>query len=197
MMKIGLTGGIASGKSTVSDWLRAHHYPLIDADRIAREVVASGEPGLSAIVSAFGQNIVLKNGTLNRQALGKLIFSDEKKRRQLNEILHPLIRERIKSKIKQFQDSGVRAVFLDIPLLFEGSLDQWTDKTIVVYVSKDNQLRRLMSRNHLTEQEALARIDSQMSLEEKRRRADEVIDNNGSVEETERQLQSILRHWNI
>lgn len=197
MIKVGLTGGIASGKTTVSDWLRARRYPLIDADRIAREVVAPGEPGLSAIAGVFGQDIILKNGTLDRQALGRLIFNDEKKRRQLNELLHPLIWERIGSRVKQFRESGARAVFLDIPLLFEGSLDRWTDKTLVVYVSKDNQLRRLMSRNHFTETEALARIDAQMSLEEKKKMADAVIDNNGSVEETVRQLQSILKQWNL
>lgn len=197
MQKIGLTGGIASGKSTVSNWLKAHRYPLIDADQIAREVVAPGEQGLSAIAGAFGRDVLLENGTLNREALGKLVFNNEDKRRKLNGILHPLIRKRMKARLRQLEESGARTVFLDIPLLFEGSLDQWADKTIVVYVSRDNQLRRLMSRNHLTETAALARIGSQMSLEDKKKRADAVIDNNGTIEETERQIESFLKDWNI
>ncbi|RYL93812.1 dephospho-CoA kinase [Sporolactobacillus sp. THM7-4] len=197
MLKIGLTGGIASGKSTVSHWLKNHHYPLIDADQVSRDVVAPGEKVLSDIADAFGKHMILKDGGLNRKALGELIFKDQDKRRKLNTILHPLIRKRIRERLDQLEKAGVTVVFLDIPLLFEGPLAHWVDRILVVYVSEDTQIRRLMARNGLTKEEALERITSQMPLDEKKKRADAVIDNNGSLEETEKQLIAILKDWNV
>ncbi|WP_174845456.1 dephospho-CoA kinase [Sporolactobacillus shoreae] len=197
MLRIGLTGGIASGKSTVSDWLRNNHFPLVDADRIAREVVAPGEPGLQKIVEAFGRRILLEDGSLDRAQLGELIFHHEDLRQSLNSIIHPLIRSRMRKQLETFEKEGAPVVFLDVPLFFEGSFEGWTDKTIVVYVTESNQLRRLMARNNLTEAEAMARIKSQMPLEEKKKRASAVINNNGTIRESEDQLIRILKQWGI
>lgn len=195
MLKIGLTGGIASGKSTVSDWLRNHNYDLIDADRIARDVVAPGSEGLRRIAAAFGDRILLEDGSLNRAKLGNLIFHNKDQRENLNRMIHPLIRTEMRKQLKLLETMGVPVVFLDVPLLFEGSFEGWTDQTIVVYATRDNQIQRLMTRNSLTKAEALSRINAQMPLEEKKKRASAVIDNNGTIQETEEQLVKLLKQW--
>lgn len=193
---IGLTGGIASGKSTVSDLFREYDIPVIDADVVAREVVEPGEPVLAAIVDAFGAEILLPDGTLDRPKLGGIIFRDPQKREVLNGIVHPVVRERMTAERDRLK-SKHPAVVLDIPLLFEGKQLHLVDKVVVVCVDPQVQLERLMLRNSLTEQEALDRIGSQMPLDDKAARADAIIDNNGSREETKEQLKQLLISWNI
>jgi dephospho-CoA kinase len=193
---IGLTGGIASGKSTVSDLFREYKIPVIDADVVAREVVEPGEPALAAIVKSFGEEILLSDGTLDRPKLGSIIFRDEQKREQLNNIVHPVVRERMTAERDRLKKT-YPAVVLDIPLLFEGNQLQLVDKVVVVYVDSSVQLERLMRRNELTEQAALDRINSQMSLEQKASKADAVIDNNGTPKETQEQLEQLLTSWEI
>ncbi|MET1247377.1 dephospho-CoA kinase [Sporolactobacillus sp. STCC-11] len=197
MMKIGLTGGIASGKSTISRWLIHHGYSVIDADKISREVVAAGQPALCRISDKFGDAMILPTGELDRKQLASLIFQDDKKRAALNALLHPLIRSWMLKELDQYEKEGASAAFLDIPLLYESGLASWVDKTIVVYVSETNQLKRLMARNHLDESQARARMGSQIPLSEKVKLADAVIDNNGSIEETEAQLQRLLQRWSL
>ncbi len=197
MMRIGLTGGIASGKSTVSGWFRRHGFPVIDADRIARQVVAPGEEGLRRVIKAFGPEVVAADGKLDRARLGAMIFHDSEKRKQLDDLLHPLIRKRMREQMATCEAQGCPVVVLDVPLLFEGPFTSWTDRTIVVYVTPETELSRLMQRDHLSKTEALARIRSQMSLEEKKRRADAVIQNDGSVASTERQLAGLLKQWHL
>lgn len=197
MLKIGLTGGIASGKSTVSAWLKSHGFPVIDADLIAREVVEPDEPAYGEIVKAFGRSVLNPDGSLNRQALGKIIFSDRNKRETLNHIVHPAVRKRMIERVSACEAGGEKVVFLDIPLLFEGGLWKWVDKTLLVYVTRAVQIERLTERNHLTEEEAIERIESQMPLESKRKRADAVIDNNGDRSKTESQLRALLKKWNL
>jgi dephospho-CoA kinase len=197
MMKIGLTGGIASGKSTVSQWLIRHGYPVIDADKISREVVAAGEPVLCKIAEKFGDTMILPTGELDRKKLASLVFQDDKERLKLNALLHPLIRARMLKELDQHEKEGASLAFLDIPLLYESGLESWVDKTIIVYVSETNQLKRLMARNRLAESQAHARIVSQMPLSEKVKLADAVIDNNGSIEETEAQLQRLFQQWSL
>ncbi|WP_262392074.1 dephospho-CoA kinase [Sporolactobacillus inulinus] len=192
MIKIGLTGGIASGKSTVSRWLMAQGYPVIDADRVSREVVTPGEKGLHLIADHFGEAMLLPTGALDRKRLGALIFQDDKKRKLLNELLHPLIRTRMLQQLEELEKRREPIAFLDIPLLYESGLETLTDKTIVVYVTPEQQLKRLMKRNGLTEEQARERIDAQMPLEEKAKRADAIIDNNGSVTKTEEQIRALL-----
>ncbi|USD78113.1 dephospho-CoA kinase [Bacillus safensis] len=192
---IGLTGGIASGKSTVSQMIKEQGIRVVDADIIAKEAVAKGTPALQQIVQTFGEDVLLPNGELNRQQLGAVIFSDEEKRKQLNAIVHPEVR---KEMLKQ-RDEGVSQketfVVLDIPLLFESQLESLVDRIIVVYTTPELQLSRLMNRNDLSEEEALNRIHSQQSLEEKCKKADRVIENTQDLAFIRKQLQNILNEW--
>lgn len=187
---LGLTGGIASGKSTVTQMFRSKNIPVIDADIIAREVVKPGKPGLEKIVSHFGKDVLLEDGTLDRKKLGTIIFNDDAKRALLNHILSDEIRTRILEMIELCKKSDPSLIVLDIPLLYEGGYDEIVDDVMVCYVPRDIQLKRLMARDHLKENDAIKRIDSQMSLEEKKSRADVVIDNSGRIDETLKQVQT-------
>lgn len=192
---IGLTGGIASGKSTVSAMMRELGLPVIDADEAARAVVRPGEEAYRQIVAAFGPGILRADGEIDRAKLGAIVFNDEQQRKTLNAIVHPAVRKKMLAEKEAHIRSGAKTVVLDIPLLFESGLTHWVDKVLVVYVDDDVQLRRLMARNGFTEEEALARIRSQWPMAEKVKRADAVIDNNGTIEETRRQLLAILHQW--
>ncbi|MCM3002767.1 dephospho-CoA kinase [Priestia koreensis] len=189
---IGLTGGIASGKSTVSNMLKEMNIPVIDADVIAREVVEPGEKAYEQIVEAFGEEILAADKTLNRVKLGSMIFADEQKRTTLNGIVHPAVRQSMLSQKETLIEANEPIIVLDIPLLFESNLTHLVDKVLLVYVDESVQLERLIKRNDLSEQEATNRIASQMKLIEKVPLADAVINNNGSVEETKQQLLSVL-----
>jgi dephospho-CoA kinase len=194
---IGLTGGIASGKSTVSNMLREFGFPIVDADIISRQVVEIGERAYNEIVKAFGEDVLQQDGTLDRIKLGSIVFNDELKRKQLNNIVHPAVRSTMLEQKEQYLQAGAKAVILDIPLLFESQLTYMVDKTIVVYVNRSIQLQRLMERNDFSEPEALARINSQMPLQEKKELSDEVINNNGTLQETKAQLEHLLTSWNL
>lgn len=197
MIRIGLTGGIASGKTTVADWIKRQGIALIDADEIAKQVVAPNEEGLSRIRTHFGDSVVQQDGSLDRSRLGQLVFSDQRKLEELNELLHPLIRTRMKTQLADLQARGCPFVFLDIPLLFESHLEDWVDRIVVVYVPQELQLKRLMARNHLDLQAAESRIHAQLPLEEKLRRADAVINNSSSLEATYEQLHQLMARWNL
>jgi dephospho-CoA kinase len=194
---IGLTGGIASGKSTVSVMLEKIGIPIIDADKIAREVVEIGQGAYNQIVAEFGTEILLKNSELDRAKLGAIIFNDEEKRKKLNSIVHPAVREQMNERKNRYIQAGEKVVVLDIPLLFEGNLQSLVDKVLLVYVDQDTQIERLMKRNVFTYDEAISRIHSQMSLEQKVNLSDEVINNNGSLEETKEMLMRIMVKWGI
>ncbi len=194
---IGLTGGIASGKSTVAKMFTALDIPVIDADVIAREVVEPGEASYKKIIEVFGKDIVGADGSIDRPKLGSIIFSNEEKREQLNQIVHPAVRQRMLAKKETYTEQGEKCIVLDMPLLFEGKLASLADKTVVVFVDEATQLERLMERNQLREQEAMDRIKSQMPLAEKAKLADEVIDNNHSVEESKKQLFDLLKKWEV
>lgn len=196
-MIIGLTGGIASGKSTVSEMLKKRGIPVIDADLIAREVVEVGKKAYTEIVNAFGKEILNEDLTINRARLGSIVFQNEDKREKLNSIVHPEVRLEMKRRQEQLISEGAKAVVLDIPLLFESNLKHLVDKVIVVYTEEKNQLERLMKRNNFSKKEALSRINAQMPLKEKVKFADAVINNDGTLEETEQQLENILMNWGI
>ncbi|WP_370221779.1 dephospho-CoA kinase [Cytobacillus sp.] len=195
-LTVGLTGGIASGKSTVSSLLTEKGYTVIDADIEARLAVEKGEEAYQEIVRHFGERVLLSDGSIDRAELGSIIFHDEKERKALNSIVHPAVRKRMTAKKEQAIRNNEQLIILDIPLLFESKLQYMCDKTLLVYADEDIQLQRLMQRNQLSENEAMARIHSQMPLREKKALADAVIDNNGRMEETETQLWDILRKWN-
>ncbi|MFZ3576329.1 dephospho-CoA kinase [Virgibacillus sp. DJP39] len=194
---IGLTGSIASGKSTVSSMFRDYQLPIVDADEISREVVRPGEKAYEQIVATFGDGILLADQTIDRKKLGAIIFPDEDKRKQLNAIVHPAVREKMLQQRDKYVAKGVDCVILDIPLLFESKLTHLVDKTVVVYVNKETQLQRLMIRDNSLKEEAESRINSQLSIDEKAKKADYVIDNNGTKEQTSKQLNELLQTWQI
>lgn len=196
-MRLGLTGGIACGKSTVLAMFAKRGIPTVDADVLARRVVEPGEPAWREIVERFGADLLLPDGRIDRKRLGALVFSDEAARRDLNRIVHPRVRAAMWREVEEIERRGAKLVVCDVPLLFESGLEDRFDAVMVVYVPPEEQLRRLMARNGLTREEALARIRAQMPIEEKRRRADYVIDNSGSLADTERQVDTFLRQMGV
>ncbi|WP_330501414.1 dephospho-CoA kinase [Peribacillus frigoritolerans] len=194
---IGITGGIASGKSTVSLYLQELGFTIVDADLASRAVVEPGEEAYHQVVKAFGEDILLTDGNIDRVKLGSIIFNDQEKRLLLNGIVHPAVRNWMRVKTEAALSSGEETVFMDIPLLFESKLTFMVDKTLLIYVDEQVQLKRLMNRNGLSETEALARINSQMPLADKKALADAVIDNNGDINETKRQVKTILSKWYV
>lgn len=193
MFKIGLTGGIASGKSTVLIYFKDKGIPYIDADIVAREVVEPGTKGLEAIVAIFGTDVLHDDGTLNREALGAIIFHNENKRQQLNGCLKAHIQNRIMELTAHYEALHTPVLLYDIPLLIEGEWYTIMDEVWLVYVNESTQIERLMNRNGFTKEDALARIKSQMRLDDKRPYADVIIDNNGTPLDLKEQLDTI---WN-
>ncbi|MCM3711777.1 dephospho-CoA kinase [Sporosarcina luteola] len=194
-MIIGLTGSIATGKSTVSRMLKQKGYPIVDADEISRLVVEPGSPALDQIAQEFGGDVLLPDGALNREKLGSLIFNDEEKRQVLNGIVHPAVRKEMIRQKEEWLDKGANTVIMDIPLLFESKLQSYVDKIIVVSAKPSIQRERLIARNGYSTEEADARINSQLPIAEKELGADAVINNDGTMDETEIQLNGILLEW--
>ena len=184
MKIIGLTGGIACGKSTVSTELRAHGAAIIDADALAHELSQPHQPIYNAYVERFGREIVTADGMLDRVAIARRVFADPAVRAEVDAIAHPLIRMAAEERLRAARDENKRAAVLDVPLLFEAGWDTLADETWVVALPREEQLARLLARDkNMTEREARARIAAQMPLAEKCARADVVIDNSGTVEE--------------
>ncbi|MDN4527487.1 dephospho-CoA kinase [Fictibacillus fluitans] len=196
-MIIGLTGGIASGKSTVSNLLRSHGLPVVDADIIARQVVEQGHPAYEKIVEQFGEDILDEARNIDRKKLGSIVFTNEEKRMVLNGIVHPAVRMGMKNEAAAHLKDGHPHVVLDIPLLFESELTHMVDRTLLVFVDEEIQLRRLMDRDGFTEAEAKSRIAAQMPLKDKVQLADAVIMNTGSLEELKDKVETQLREWNM
>lgn len=191
-MNLGLTGGIACGKSTVSNMFVKLGAALVDADRIAREVVEPDQPGWDAVIRRFGEQIVLPDRSLNRKQLAEIVFHDNKAREDLQSILHPLIRAEMRRQIQNLEENEPsRLVIVDVPLLYESKLQHLFQAVVVVYVDRATQIQRLMERDHLTVEQAEARLRSQLPIEDKRRWADYVIDNRGTVEHTEEQVKHL------
>lgn len=190
-MKIGLTGSIACGKSTVSAYLRMLGYPVVDADAISHALTAPSGAALSAIRSAFGNGVFDAHGALDRSALGALVFSDPARRKQLNAILHPMILDEIDAQVQALHAQHP-LVFADIPLLFECGMERKFDQIWVVAASRDTQIARIIARDALDEVEACRRIDSQMPLAQKTARADAVIFTEGTISDTQSQVRALL-----
>ncbi|OFL46235.1 hypothetical protein HMPREF2767_04825 [Nosocomiicoccus sp. HMSC067E10] len=191
---IGITGGIASGKSTVSHYLKDKGYVVLDADIYARNVLNKGTEGLKKTVEHFGNGILNDDGTLNREVLGHIVFNDKDELAVLNSITHPIIRKEMNADKNKNLQTG--HVFSDIPLLYENKLEDQFDLVIVVYVDEKTQLNRLMTRNDFTEEEARRRIASQLSLEEKKKRADIVFNNNDTKEALYNQIDDFIKQLN-
>lgn len=192
MKVLGLTGGIASGKSTVSDYLKTKNIPIIDADELAHELTTSNKQLLNEIKARFGDGVFDDDGNLQRKELGTLVFNDPAKLRQLNIIMAPYIKAIITAKLAYWQNKGVPLVVLDAPTLYEAGYAKTVDWVMVVVVTKEQQLMRLMDRNKLSETEATNRINAQILLSEKAKLADYVVDNNQSVALTYQQVDTII-----
>ncbi|MDY4697270.1 dephospho-CoA kinase [Selenomonas montiformis] len=192
---IGLTGGIASGKSTVSSFFRQKGAAVLDADRIARELSEPGGKLHAEYVHHFGAEVLQSDGTLNRRRIGQIVFSDPQQKQWLDAVSHPAIRAELLRKLEQKRNEKQRLILLDIPLLFESGWDKMADKTCLVYVDESVQLQRLMKRDGYTRREAQDRIAAQMPLEEKKKRADYLIDNNGSLMDTVQQAEELWKEW--
>lgn len=192
MITFGLTGGIACGKSTVTKTLRANNIPVVDADIVARQVVAPGTFGLSRVIRDFGAEYLNADGTLNRTKLGALVFSDNKARRVLDKIMAPLINTESATQLAALHSQGNYIVGYDAALICEmGNCEKYRP-LIVVHCPRDTQVERLMSRNSLTRAEAMARIEAQMPLEKKLKMANFKIDTSGTIEESVKQTEVVI-----
>ncbi|MGZ4651169.1 MAG: dephospho-CoA kinase [Kineosporiaceae bacterium] len=189
MLRIGLTGGIGSGKSTVAALLAAHGAVIVDADRIAREVVEPGTPGLAAVVAGFGEGVLAADGSLDRPALAAIVFADPDARTRLDGIVHPLVRQRAVELLADLPDDAVAVQ--DVPLLVETGQAAAYDLVLVVETDLDTRIARLVSRG-MTEQDARARIAAQATDEQRRAVADVVLDNRGTPEQLAAQVD---RFW--
>jgi dephospho-CoA kinase len=192
MHVLGLTGGIGSGKSMVAQMFAELGAVVIDADQLAREVVEPGQPALQEIASTFGPDVLLPDGRVDRPKLASIIFSDPAERAKLDAITHPRIHERMEAQIKA-RRSGPGVLIVDIPLLYENERTNMVETVIVVWVDAQTQLQRTRQRDGISAEAARQRITAQMPLDAKRARADHVIDNRGSRDETQRQVEAIYR----
>ena len=187
MEVIGITGSIATGKSTVTNYLKEHGYLVVDSDKLAYDALTIDEACIKMTKARFK----LGPGPIDRKALGKIIFHDEKAKKDLEGIIHPYVIRKIKEMIAMNQDQKI--IFLDIPLLFESNLEYLCDMIMVVYLNKNEEIKRLMKRDQISEDYATTIINNQMSIEEKKMRADIVIDNNQGLDELYKQIEAMLK----
>lgn len=192
---LGLTGGIACGKSSASAFLAGMGAEVIDADRISRAVTAPGGEALPAIMREFGPGVFDAEGRLDRRELGRLVFSNDAQRRRLEGIIHPLVQQQTFQRIRELDAAGVSCAVLDVPLLYETGMDVLCDEVWLLAVPHEEQLRRVMERDSLSEEQALERIESQMPMEEKQARCDRVIWTNRSIQLTQRELEALWQQW--
>ncbi|GAA5884253.1 hypothetical protein JCM6882_002196 [Rhodosporidiobolus microsporus] len=192
MLVVGLTGGIASGKSTVTSLLTAQHIPVIDLDVLSRAAVAPNSYALSRISSHFGQSILHPDGSLNREKLGSIVFGNEKERKVLNSIVHPAVRRLLAWEVVKAWFRGERIVVVDAPLLVEAGLWRFCGAIVVVYCSEILQLQRLRQRNNLSLSDAQARLSSQLPLSSKLSYADYVLDNSGPLADLTSQVDGVV-----
>jgi dephospho-CoA kinase len=195
MIVVGLTGGVASGKSTVADMFKRCGAIVIDADTLAREVVQPGKPAWREIVNTFGKTVLNPDRTINRQTLGAIVFGHRAKLRRLERIIHPRVARAQARLARQAQQHNAKAIVVyDVPLLFEAGIDKRVDTTIVVMADRQTQIARLKKRNGLTRIEALRRINSQMPLAQKRRLADYVLDGRWDRARLAKQISNLVQN---
>ncbi|CAB3401365.1 unnamed protein product [Caenorhabditis bovis] len=194
MLVVGLSGGVATGKSTVSNVFRSHGVPIIDADLVARQVVVPGTSTYKKLRQTFGDEFFDDDhgGILRREKLGKLVFNDPEKRKKLNNITHPAIRWEMFKQFLYFLMTGTRYIVFDTPLLFEAGYDKWIGTTIVVWCDRDKEIERMMLRDKLSREDAESRINAQMDIEVKKKKATILIDNNGNIDELRDKTKAII-----
>lgn len=197
MIILGLTGGIATGKSTVSQFFIDEGITVVDTDLIARDLLQKGTSTYNEVIKHFSDDILLTNGEINRKRLGRIIFTNSKKRKLLNSIVHPKVREVVDSEIQKCQKRNEKIIVLDVPLLFETNYQTIVDKTVVVYAKPIKQLERLASRDNISIEYAKMKIDAQMPLSKKVEMADYVIDNSYSILKTKRDFLNMLKELEV
>jgi len=190
---VGLTGGIASGKSTVAAILRRLGASIVNADELSREVVQPGRDAWNEITKSFGSDILQEDMTLDRKKLRKIVFDNPEARKKLEAIIHPRVRALAEKRISELAASGNSVIVYEVPLLFEAQIHLWLRPVILVACNIDTQKKRLLERDHLTKLEAQQHLDAQMSLEEKRKLADYIIENDGAMEDLEQQVRTVLQ----
>lgn len=195
MLTIGLTGGIACGKSTVAAMLKSLGAPVIDADAVSRSLTALNGEALPALMEAFGPGVFHPDGTLDRAALGRLVFADQTALRRLNALTHPLIRRRMEQALEDCRKRGAPVVVLDVPLLLEADMQDMADLTVCVRVKEDVQLARIQARDGLSREEALARVRSQMPVSEKARLCDVTIENDRPLAQLRAEVETLYKGW--
>lgn len=193
MKLVGLTGGIASGKSTVAAILRRLGASIVNADELSREVVQPGQDAWNEITKSFGSDILQEDMTLDRKKLRKIVFDNPEARKKLEAIIHPRVRALAEKRIGELAASGSSVIVYEVPLLFEAQIHLWLRPVILVACDIETQKKRLLERDHLTELEAQQHLDAQMSLAEKRKLADYVIENDTTLEELEQQVRAVLQ----
>ncbi|EHQ90372.1 dephospho-CoA kinase [Desulfosporosinus youngiae] len=189
MVNIGLTGGIGSGKSTVAQWFIKQGVPVLDADKTVHRLLQSDQRTILRLIEEFGPDIQAENGQIDRSRLGNVVFKDDDARKRLERIVHPRVVESMNEERDALSNNGALACVWDVPLLYEAGFDKFVDEVWVVWVPRDIQISRVLARDKLSLDEVEARISAQGSLEEKRQRADIVIDNSGSESQTTAQLE--------
>lgn len=192
MKWVGLTGGIATGKSTVARLFRERGIPVVDADQIARDVVKKGSPGLESVLSHFGRDLVDDKGDLDRKKLGRIVFSSPAKLAELERILHPEIKAHTARVKKQLQDQGHSVAIYDVPLLFEKNMMKDFDVIVVVSAPEKEQIRRMKERDQLSDGDIRDRLKAQLPMEHKEERAHHVIKNEGSIDDLEKVVRNVL-----
>lgn len=193
MRWIGLTGGIATGKSAAKKVIEQNEFPVIDADMIAHQISQKGQVGYNAIVQEFGSDLLQLDGTLDRKKLGEIIFKSETQKLRLENLLHPLIQSVVSEQKAMHKSAGHKLCFYDVPLLFEKTLQRQFDTTILIWCDSQTQMRRLIARNNLTEQQAMDRITSQLPLIEKLPLANHCVDNSSTLQSLQLQMNALLK----
>ena len=190
---IGLTGGIGTGKSTVSNYLREQNFAIVDADLISRQVVEPGKPLLKELEEAFGSEIINDDGSLNRKGLAAIVFNDVEQRKLMDSIMHKEILAEMRRCMEDYQNQGThQGIIIDAPLLFEIGLEKWCDQVWLVTADMDIRIQRVCARDNAVPAEVEARIRNQMSDDEKKKLSDEILDNSGTLEELHKQISDLL-----
>ncbi len=190
---IGLTGGIGTGKSTVSNFLREQNFAIVDADLISREVVEPGKPLLKELEEAFGSEIINEDGSLNRKGLAAIVFNDVEQRKLMDSIMHKEILAEMRRCMESYQEQGThQGIIIDAPLLFEIGLEKWCGQVWLVTADMDIRIQRVCARDNAVPEEVEARIRNQMSDDEKRKLSDEILDNSGTLESLHKQITELL-----